>query len=544
MACSKICSGNLIELTNEIIQYFKDDISTLYSCILVSRIWCRLSVPLLWEEPFLNSTQNYHFIKILLHNLNENDKAQLNEKYQFNDIFSNTLFNYPAFIKRLNTRDFKLSVENWVTKLTKKFVDSTCFTSLICKLLVKILIENEANLHSFEIVLSTSNIECLEDIFESILGYPRFVYNIRNLTLDLNLSPDKIDALIPILNLLVSNCSLITYFKINGNPVKDYFSEMIISQRDLKKISFESNEILYKPFLSLKNSNCSNTLNTIIFCTVDLEQIVDHLKEGFNNLNVLESIHILYCYSLNSKFVQQMVNIAKPFKLKTLFMFEILLQDDSVELLLKKFGNDLENFAIDYDFQGERKQIFLQSIEKYCRKIRCFSFGHDIDTIYQGLDIIMNNIQNINYLYIEFDLDPDNYLNAAELSSTILVNLGQILPSKLEYLSLELCPNISDLEIFLVNIQDTFIRKLLIKTLIVNDLGDILSYLKEYIMKKKMVEYLAYLECGESRRIMDDGDLFSLKDEVNEFNLHNIKVLGYKNLYLYVHDYDHIINLQ
>ena len=43
MTCSKIFSGDLPELTNEIIQYFKNDNKTLYSCILVNRLWCRLA---------------------------------------------------------------------------------------------------------------------------------------------------------------------------------------------------------------------------------------------------------------------------------------------------------------------------------------------------------------------------------------------------------------------------------------------------------------------------------------------------------------------
>ena len=64
MACSKLFSGDLPELINEIIQYFHNDFSTLHSCILVNRLWCRLAIPLLWEDPFSIPTENYHFIKI------------------------------------------------------------------------------------------------------------------------------------------------------------------------------------------------------------------------------------------------------------------------------------------------------------------------------------------------------------------------------------------------------------------------------------------------------------------------------------------------
>ncbi|GET67182.1 hypothetical protein GLOIN_2v1774336 [Rhizophagus irregularis DAOM 181602=DAOM 197198] len=49
-----------------------------------------------------------------------------------------------------------------------------------------------------------------------------------------------------------------------------------------------------------------------------------------------------------------------------------------------------------------------------------------------------------------------------EESSTLLRNLGQVLPSRLEYLCLALSFIKSDLEIFLKNSQNTFIKKLLI----------------------------------------------------------------------------------
>ncbi|PKC55442.1 hypothetical protein RhiirA1_542516 [Rhizophagus irregularis] len=83
-----------------------------------------------------------------------------------------------------------------------------------------------------------------------------------------------------------------------------------------------------------------------------------------------------------------------------------------------------------------------------------------------------------------------------ECSSTILRNLGQILPLKLEYLNLALnIKYIDDFEIFLKNSQNTFIKKLLITNKeIDDDIHDyILFYIKEYIMKKKRVKYLAII---------------------------------------------------
>src|SRR5215475_12120799 len=103
MSYSKILSGDLPELIYDIIKYFKNDFSTLHSCILVNRLWCRSAIPLLWEDPFSNPTKNYNFIEIYLRNLNDDDfNAKLLNEYNIdkNHLFpSNTLFNYSSFIK-------------------------------------------------------------------------------------------------------------------------------------------------------------------------------------------------------------------------------------------------------------------------------------------------------------------------------------------------------------------------------------------------------------------------------------------------------------
>ncbi|POG67099.1 hypothetical protein GLOIN_2v1650344, partial [Rhizophagus irregularis DAOM 181602=DAOM 197198] len=146
MTCSKIFSGDLpAELTYEVIKYFQnDDYSTLHSCLLVNRLWCRLAIPLLWENPFSINTGNYNFIEIYLHNLNNDDfNTKLNEHNIVNNsVPSNLLFNYPKFLKYLNIRKFILSVNKWL--------ESAIITSNP-KNRFKIFIENKVNLHVLEI---------------------------------------------------------------------------------------------------------------------------------------------------------------------------------------------------------------------------------------------------------------------------------------------------------------------------------------------------------------------------------------------------------
>ncbi|PKK57983.1 hypothetical protein RhiirC2_797049 [Rhizophagus irregularis] len=405
MACSKLFSGDLPELINEIIQYFHYDYKTLHSCIFVNRLWCRLAIPLLWEDPFsIEFPKNYYFIEIYLNNLNDDDKVKLNEYIIHNELFPlNTLFNYPRFIKHLDAYKVSNSIEKWY------------------------------------------------EIIELILQNRNFIYNIKNLALKLDKANDNI---IKFLEFLCSNCNSISslYFPLpsyNNYPIiEKYLSQIIKSQENLKMISFGYGYgcSLYHPLLSLNNLNCSNTLNTIIFYYINFKNI-NVLSEVFNQLNVLESIHIVYCYHLDSKFIQQINNIIKPFKLKSLFLDEV--NYESLEPLMQKSG--------------------------------------------------------------------------------------QILPFKLEYLNLCLnLINANDLKFFLKNSQNIFIKKLLIKnTMNENCQNNIFPYIKEYIMKKKRIKYLAIREtlCSKSE------DLFFSKDKVKEFELYGIQVLNYDDLVIDIYSF-------
>ncbi|RIA81875.1 hypothetical protein C1645_809861 [Glomus cerebriforme] len=544
MACLKVLSGDLPELTNEIIQYFRDDFSTLHSCILVNRLWCRIAIPLLWEDPFSIPTQNYHFIEIYLHYLSKHEQRKLNEYGIDNNLFpSNTLFNYPSFIKCLSIQ-IGYPIETWVASIRPKqpvnhsvrCIYYSGYTRLIYKSLFKIFIENKARLHTFEIITYVYH-DYLNDAFELILQNPNFICEIKNLKLQGITYLSKIDSL---LSFLSSNCNSISTFNFQFiDKLNENFSSRIInSQQNIKTILFQHNNFpLYNSLLSLKNSNCSFTLKTIIFYETDFKNIII-LKEVFEQLNGLESIHILYCHSLNSDFVQQIINITKPFRLRSLFMGEIL-QVESLQLLLQKSGVYLENVGFGLLKNNELKQKLFQLMKKYCSNINFFdcSCFYTPDNIYPAFDLIKNVGENLNYLSIECSI-------STIFSSIVLQELGSILPTKLEYLKLSLEININDFKIFLNDSQNTFINKLVIKNKVLLHSSliekikklvsknktqaieqDILPYIEEFIMKKRRVKYLAFKE-----DYMRVRDLFLLKDHVKKFESYNIEVQNYDDL--------------
>ncbi|PKC62067.1 hypothetical protein RhiirA1_465655 [Rhizophagus irregularis] len=491
MSCSKIFLGDLPELTYEVIKYFHNDFSTLYSCVLVNRLWCRLAAPLLWENPFSICIRNYNYLEIYLQYLNDDIKTQLKEYNIINNSLpSNTFFNYFMFLKYLNIRKFILSFEKWLKVVikTSTFEIRHKILNDICTSLFKIFIENEIKLHTLEIeIYNPYSSTIYGDIVKLILKNPNFIHNIRNL-------------------------KYLGHDWVNGcNSSNDYMLQLLIKSHQNPKKFLLTGYIRFKSdnsLLLLKDFNCSNTLKTITFYRANLMHFVSDI---FKQLNVLESVHIIYCYSLDENFSLQINKLIKPFILKSLFT-DGLMSIQSMELVLQKSGSYLENFGCKFGFER-----YSELIIKYCKNLKFLEFnGYESQIItYRIFNIIENIIrQNLNYLSI--DIRTDDYDNIKG-SSTILQNLGQALPSKLEYLSLTLSIKRSEFRIFLQNSQNTFINKLLIRQI---GWDDILSYTKEFIMNEKRVKYLAI-------RSINNGDLYDSEDIVKEFKLHNVEVRNF-----------------
>jgi hypothetical protein len=206
----------------------------------------------------------------------------------------------------------------------------------------------------------------------------------------------------------------------------------------------------------------------------------------------------------------------------------------SLELLLKKSGDYLENFVFSSVANNEEKNQLLELLIKYCTKIKFIDLiGFNYQNIFLVFGLIENIKQNLNYLSIDILNYSHQLIDVVMLSSVVLQNLGQILPCKLEYLNLILEINTIDLIIFLKNFQNTFIRKLLIRDAKRKESAEILPYIKEYIMKKRRVKYLAIL----GNLFGNEKNLISSDDEMKEFELYDIKVQHYDDLFIQIHDY-------
>ncbi|CAG8559747.1 14223_t:CDS:1, partial [Acaulospora morrowiae] len=122
------------DVIEEILQYLKDDVSSLHTCILLNRLWCVLTIPYLWYNPFktinhritgrrneiprnrlLNRNCGISIIRQIVSRLGDDEKRALE------DLLDVTLgeencakFDYPRFIKVLDYEKIQWSIIRWI----------------------------------------------------------------------------------------------------------------------------------------------------------------------------------------------------------------------------------------------------------------------------------------------------------------------------------------------------------------------------------------------------------------------------------------------
>ncbi|CAB5179162.1 unnamed protein product [Rhizophagus irregularis] len=509
MACSKVLLGNLPELTDDIIQYFRDDIPTLRSCILVNKFWCQIAIPLLWKDPFsMKNPKNFHFIEIYLQKINEKDKAQLSRCGISNNVFpTKTLFNYSNFIKCINTRNIYSIIVNWI-EANKMF---TCSKGRIFLLLIKIFIENEAKLHTFEIEIAYKYLESrkyFNSIFKLILQNPKFISKLKNLKLHFNEDIVKYKFDYKFLKCFYYHCNLISSLHVRFSGYKSFkhnhiiLSQIINSQRNLEKIIFAHVKYINE--------------HTLPFSS-DIIPFYNIIGDS-NSSKPLKDEHDLFMSDENRN-------------------LQIVLL---MQLLFQNFGEYLENIGFSSNVKDVLKYRALEFINNYCKRIKFFDiYTTSIQKTHIALDSVNIFGQNLNYLSI-YVLIPHNEKDESTIE--MFLRLAHVLPCKLEYLNLyfntQIRKNIWD--VFLKNLKHISIKKLLFR--IINLFDDILPYIKEYIMKEKRVEYLAiegYIEIQVSTYIIHKykSELFNMTDELREFESYNIKVKEYNDLYIKAYEF-------
>src|SRR2546421_5369591 len=109
------------EIIDAIFKTLRDDHRTLFNCLRVNRTWARLTVPILWADPFQKCSPNKSQVNLintylLFPDMDEKDQLLRNfEKLRASLLqCSPPLFDYATFIKEIDVAKIDKAIRNWL----------------------------------------------------------------------------------------------------------------------------------------------------------------------------------------------------------------------------------------------------------------------------------------------------------------------------------------------------------------------------------------------------------------------------------------------
>ncbi|CAG8449240.1 8818_t:CDS:10 [Cetraspora pellucida] len=145
-------NGNkLLLLQKKTIPWASDlPIPSLVNCLFVSREWCRITIPILWQNPFKsnNFTIKSKSLKQIIHNnLNANEAHDSNDEYQ---VKYTSLFPYLSYVKEIHS-----------CKIMKMFKKYTLITKIVSLLL------RSSNIINYICLINNYNFPCLNNYMKN-----------------------------------------------------------------------------------------------------------------------------------------------------------------------------------------------------------------------------------------------------------------------------------------------------------------------------------------------------------------------------------------
>ncbi|KAF0429787.1 hypothetical protein F8M41_005636 [Gigaspora margarita] len=426
---SKILMGDMPELMDRILMNLETEIDSLHSCALVNRHWCKMSIPILWQDPF-SFTKNQAIISEYFSSLDENGKLILKEFGIIPD-FPNTLFNYARFLKVLDLSLFGCRVDRWInfqlSNMEKNATNKLKYD--ITNLLLKILIKSGATLST--LILNDSKLFKVNSEISYLLERNTHFFSQLQ---DLFVEEYNVENVIMLLNILSSNATNLyelkfKTFNINDTQLLHAFISIIKSQQHLEWFKFHGNENIIPEFneeviSALENQNKALKGIQIAFCEFNTE------FEALRKFENLEAISIV------GSDEQKILKLLNPdlCKLSTLEICSYeSIEAANIIQILEKSGPLLQQLKLDSD----ENEIYSQSLL---------------------FETLINFCQNITYLYISSFKLSDQFLNlinclqklqflslcwlggesneSKEMMKTYIKNFAEILPSTLQYLDL------------------------------------------------------------------------------------------------------------
>ncbi|CAI2170292.1 141_t:CDS:1 [Funneliformis geosporum] len=493
MSITKMLSGDLPELTQFVIKYLRYDLKSLYSCILVNRFLCRVTIPILWENPFALKWLNgkrFDFLEVYFKFFSIADIEFIEFETKIK-VISNPLFNYPSFIKTLDTFRMESHAINWVNNLEpisslsisnaesdKIFLDNEMkvlsivnndsklkrLVDMICSFLLKSFIINNASLKVLNMKITTSHGLYLPHFFQLIFDNATFVSNVEKFGIGFIANP--LVSKFPQLELLLTSLP-------SSLPSVKHFHISYISRS--KNLTNETNSKIHllKFNISLDAFNYyNNNLTSIEFYRCDFQNV--YTFNELNGFTQLRFLGFIQCKWIKPQFFQPLLDTPTPLKLKSLKVYG---QPTGFELLIEKAGSYLEH--LDLFLKGASGGVY-ESIIIHCNRIKFLCLAnlyHDDNS--QLYKMIHRNNDHLKYLTLATGMN-------VKMNSKFLCGLGSVLSNSLEYLDLSIAADRKSLKTFLANFRNVGLKTFLFRNRKYENVDVTFNVLKSFVIENEI----------------------------------------------------------
>ncbi|CAI2166859.1 15404_t:CDS:2 [Funneliformis geosporum] len=407
-----------IECFNRIFKHIENDKSTLHSCLLVDRLWCRMIVPILWSRSFSliqNSKKDDSLFPTgtYLTFLNDEERQLYNHYPELYPTakFEEHLFNYPSFLKDFH---YDLIVMYLIVKFWVKTNTSLDISKYNCR------------------IINTISNKISQSLFKMFLRNNAQI-NLMNIK-SFEFYPD-----LPFLSNLQNSFSDLKSFQFSSyleplhkkDDKEELFFNIINAQRNIKKFIINPHGIIPR---SILNSIIHQTSLVLVHFkeTKFINWFPFELLLNCDNLKFLltENCHE-YCNEENSQSdtVKPCSISLKDIKCKvdTLYINNNNFLPLTISKLIQLSGTNLTSLWLDRT-KFSSYIITSEPLSIHCPNITHLILTIDTISLYQiknSLSILISNL-NLEYFGIR------NFGWTNELIS----DLGNYLPSSLKYLEI------------------------------------------------------------------------------------------------------------
>ncbi|GBC10273.1 hypothetical protein RclHR1_00950010 [Rhizophagus clarus] len=474
---------------NDIFEYLEDDKSTLYSCLLVNRLWCEISVRILWRN--INNYNNRAYSTLISCLSNESKEIlSMNNIIILIPTTKFPTFNYPSFCKVLSIRHVQCEIKNLLKN--QQPISPQIFNNInivvqeICKMFInQISSLKRLDLRQYTIMQIP--------IFTS---YPEAKDCLRNLS-ELFCDLDTSSEILYQLSRICHNISLLRINSYNLNFTLDGLVNLISVQKNLKHfIMTQDHGVKNISPLITKLPNTLIKLSLYEYNYVSLSFIAK-----FSNLQELELS--LVC---DENFIdfEKLSYVSFP-QLKILRFQHSRPNNELLIRFLENNGKNLNELYISFENSGYNDNSLNLVISKFCTNLRKFSGGFKNNE----LELILKSCKYLKSIEI---FCGDKLLSEKEALSEVVKysheNISEII-LRLHYCCTqpeELLPK--ELESLIAGLANYVPQRALSLVIVTND------HCKESFDKneKNMKVVKKYIELGviKSFKIKGYDDLFGM----------------------------------